>query len=65
MSEKLVHDISDKKLIFLVLVLIYSLFHKTIPRSSLQMHWISVRFYEICDTKLLQKRYKNLLKVTH
>ena len=27
--------------------LIYSPFHKTLPRSSLEMHWISVRFYEI------------------
>ena len=24
----------------------YSPFHKTLPKSSLQMHWISVRFYE-------------------
>ena len=24
---------------------IYSLFHKTLPKSSLQMRWISVRFY--------------------
>ena len=29
---------------------IYSLLvHKTLPKSSLQMHWISVRFYEIGD----------------
>ena len=25
----------------------YSPFHKTLPKSSLRMHWISVRFYEI------------------
>ena len=25
----------------------YSTFHKTLPNSSLQMHWISVRFYEM------------------
>ena len=25
----------------------YSLFHKTLPKWSLQMHWISVRFYGI------------------
>ena len=25
----------------------YSPFHKTLPNSSLQMHWISVGFYEI------------------
>ena len=30
--------------------LIYSTFHKTLPRSSLQMQWISVRFYEMGDT---------------
>ena len=27
----------------------YCLFHKPLPKSSLQMHWISVRFYEIVD----------------
>ena len=27
----------------------YSPFHKTLPKSSLKMHWISVRFYEIGD----------------
>ena len=26
-----------------------SLFHKTLPKSSLPMHWISVRFYEMGD----------------
>ena len=26
----------------------YSLFHKTLPNSSLLMHWISVRFYKTC-----------------
>ena len=29
----------------------YSPFHKTLPRSSVQMHWISVRFYEMGDRK--------------
>ena len=29
----------------------YSPFHKTLPKSSLKMHWISVRFYEMGDTK--------------
>ena len=29
----------------------YSPFHKTLPRSSLQMHLISVRFYEMGDIK--------------
>ena len=27
----------------------YSLFYKTLPKSNFQMHWISVRFYEIGD----------------
>ena len=27
----------------------YSQFHKTLPKSSLPMHWISVRFYEMGD----------------
>jgi len=27
----------------------YSQSHKTLPKSSLQMHWISVRFYEMGD----------------
>ena len=29
----------------------YSQFHKTLVISSLQMHWISVRFYEMGDRK--------------
>ena len=32
-----------------VIILLYSPFHKTLPKSSLQMHWISVRFYEMRD----------------
>ena len=28
----------------------YSQFQKTLPRSSLQMHWISLRFYEMGDS---------------
>ena len=28
---------------------IYSLFHKTLPKSILKMRWISVRFYEMGD----------------
>ena len=28
---------------------IYSMFHKTLPKSSLQMHWILVRFYEMSN----------------
>ena len=34
---------------------IYSLFHKTLPRSSIKMRWISVRFYEMGDTKIKDK----------
>ena len=30
--------------------LTYSQFHKTLPIASLQMHWISVRFYEMGDS---------------
>ena len=29
---------------------IYSLFHKTLPKSSFLMHWISVRLYEMGDS---------------
>ena len=29
----------------------YSRFHKTSPKSSLQLHWISVRFYEMGVTR--------------
>ena len=29
----------------------YRPFHKTLPKSSLQMHLISVRFYEMNDSK--------------
>ena len=32
----------------------YSQFHKTLPRSSLQMHWISVRFYEMGDSRIIR-----------
>ena len=27
----------------------YIQYHKTLPKSSLQLHWISVRFYEMGD----------------
>ena len=30
----------------------YRPFHKTLPRSSLQMHWISVRFCEMGDIQI-------------
>ena len=31
----------------LLINLTYSLFHKTLPRSSIKVYWISVRFYEM------------------
>ena len=42
----------------------YSLFHKTLPRSSLQMFSISVSFYEMGDScvKYVQKK---LFLITH
>ena len=39
----------------------YSQFHKTLPRSSLQIHWISERFYEMGDIitlKLVREHVK-------
>ena len=30
----------------------YSQFHKTLAKSSLQMNWISVRFYEMGESIL-------------
>ena len=37
-----------------LLDLIYSRFHKTLPKSSLQKHLLSVRFYEMGVTHQLQ-----------
>ena len=34
-----------------VFLLNVSQFHKTFPKSSSQMHWISVRFYEMGDIR--------------
>ena len=47
----------------------YSLFHKTLPKPGLQMHWISVRFYELgdripCTHNILQFLPKVLKKHT-
>ena len=36
----------------------YSPFHKTLPKSNLQMLWISVRFYEMGDRKAQDKSKK-------
>ena len=33
-------------------IVFYNSFHKTLPKSSLQMHWASVRFYEMGDSIL-------------
>ena len=30
------------------------LFHKNLPKSQMQMHWISARFYEIGDIFYMQ-----------
>ena len=38
----------------------YRPFQKTLPKSSLQMHWISVRFYEMDD--MIFAFFLNLLK---
>ena len=35
-------------------ILYYSPFHKTLLRSSFQMQWISVRFYEMGDIKIFE-----------
>ena len=35
----------------LISILFYSQFHKTLPKSSLQMHGIPARFYEMGDGK--------------
>ena len=40
----------------------YSLFHKTLPRSCLQMHLISVRFYEMGDTQNLREEKNNYIQ---
>ena len=34
----------------------YSQFHKTLPKSNLQMHGISIRFYEMGDTFRTEER---------
>ena len=48
---------SSKNVIFLGGFPYYASFtkasHNTIPKSSLQLHWISVRFYEKGDTSML------------
>ena len=34
----------------------YSPFHKTSPKSSLKMHWISARFYEMGDISTIKTK---------
>ena len=36
--------------IYCLVLFMYNLFHKTLPKSSLEMLWISVRFYEMGDS---------------
>ena len=38
----------------------YSPFHKTLPISSLQIYWISVRFYEMGDIWIINKEILHL-----
>ena len=38
----------------------YSPFHKTLPKSSLQVHWISVRFDEMSDILSLDLDFLSL-----
>ena len=47
-------------IVILSLFFMYSQFHKTLLKSSLQMHWISVRFYEMGD--ILKKISDFLIK---
>ena len=52
---------------FLFTIVIQSV-SKTFPKSSLQMHWISVRFYEMGDSfteKYHQYNNKVLINVIH
>ena len=42
----------------------YSLFHKTLPKSSVLMPWISVRFYEMGDIQL-RGYFWEIWKVDH
>ena len=37
----------------------YSPFHKTLQKSSKQMHWISARFYEMGDTLVQEKCFRH------
>ena len=39
----------------------YSRFHKTLPKFSLHMHWIWVRFYEMGITKALSNTHFRIL----
>ena len=44
---------------------VYSPFHKTLPTSSLQTHWISVRFYEMGDTSIPNNVHLVLKNIPH
>ena len=53
-SLKLYHEDTNLETTFHIYLSLYQLcyyspFHKTLQRSSIQMHWISVRFYESGD----------------
>ena len=52
---------SPKRIRWQIISFWYSPFHKTLPRSSLQMHWVSVRFYEMGDIWTIVKEKGNFL----
>ena len=63
-TNELGEDITEAKLICRPLPHIrYSPFHKTLPIISLQIHWISVRFYEIGDRKKCNNNIKKNDKI--
>ena len=55
MEKKLqIKNAQSSKAIWDMIKLLYSPFHKTLPKSSLKMNWISVRFYEMGDSCMNQ-----------
>ena len=48
----LLNKTHKSRMFILVQHWLYSPFHKILPRSSFQMHLISVRFYELGDTSV-------------
>jgi len=53
----------QKPRIYRLTAFLYSPFHRILPKPSLQMHWISARFYEMVDLqKKMQKKRDNFFK---